>query len=281
MAPVKKTAATKKAPAGKKKPGTAMAAWDEKLAKLAEISSGVEDSVSLGGTFISCKGGQLSFNGNTIPGNRMNVIILDHILENTYYVDRYDPDNPQPPDAFALGRDEETLTWHEDSIEPYAGTLCKDSDINQWGSADQGRGKACKNSRRLALITEDGLEDVANAEVAMLKIPVTSVKGWAGYVKSLADQLKRPPLGVVTEISLIPDAKTQFKMMFKLIGTIDDGDSIGELIEKRDTVEQALFAPYQPREEQAPPPRGARGRAAPPARGSKVGAKAAAGAKRR
>jgi hypothetical protein len=264
MAP-KKTSA-------KKKPGTAMQSWDEKLAKLAEISAGVEDSVNLGGNYISLKGGQLSYNGGTIPGGKMNVIVLDHVLENVYYADRYDPDNPQPPAAYALGRDEETLRWHEDSIEPYAGELCKDSDINQWGSADQGRGKAAKNMRRLALITEDSLDNVAEADVAMLKIPVTSVKAWAGYVRSLADQLKRPPLGVVTEISIVPDPKTQFKLHFKLIGTIDDGDVIGELIEKRGTVEQALFAPYAKPEAVQEPQRG-RQRVAPPAARSKVAAK--------
>jgi hypothetical protein len=272
--------ATKKA-AAKKAPGKAMQSWDEQLAKLAEISAGVEDSVNLGGNYISLKGGVFNYNGGIVPGNKMNVIVLDHVLENLYYEGRYDPDNPQSPSAYAIGRDEETLTWSEDSIPEYAGTLCKDSDINQWGSADQGRGKACKNTRRLALITEDSLDDVADAEVAMMRIPVTSVKAWAGYVRSLADQLKRPPLGVVTEISLVPDAKTQFKMQFKLIGTIDDGDAIGELIEKRDTVEQALFAGYDMSEREAPAPVRGRGRAAPSAGRSKVAAKGAAGNKRR
>jgi len=263
-----------------KKPGTAMQSWDEKLAKLAEISAGVEDSVNLGGNYISLKGGVFSYNGGTIPGNKMNVIVLDHVLENVYYEGRYDPDNPQSPVAFALGRDEETLRWHEDSDERYAGELCKDSDINQWGSADTGRGKAAKNLRRLALITEDSLEHIADADVAMLKIPVTSVKAWAGYVRSLADQLKRPPLAVVTEIGIIPDAKTQFKLTFKLIGTIDDGDTIGELIEKRDTVEQMLFAPYV-RQEAAPEPQRGRARAAQAPARSKVAAKAPAASKRR
>lgn len=265
-----------------KKPGTTMQKWDEKLAAMAQMAAGIEDSVNLGGNYISLKGGQLSYNGGIIPGNKMNVIVLDHILENLYYVDRYDPDNPQPPAAYALGRDEEELRWHEDSIEPYAGELCKDSDINQWGSADQGRGKACKNVRRLALITEDSLDKVAEADVAMLRIPVTSVKAWAGYVRSLADQLKRPPLGVVTEISITPDPKTQFKLHFKLIGTIDDGDTIGELIEKRDSVEQMLFAPYVMAEaEAAPAPTRGRARGAAPAARSKVAAKVTASNKRR
>lgn len=238
----------------KKQPGKQMQSWDEQMAKDAALASGIEESVNLGGNFVSTKGGRLSYAGAEIPGNKMNVIVLDHILEYTYYEGRYDPDNPQPPAAYAFGRDEETLRWHEDSISPYAGELCKDSDINQWGSAEQGRGKACKNSRRLALITEGDLENVEAAEIVMLKIPVTSVKGWAGYVRQIADQLKKPPYGVLTEVSLVPDAKTQFKMKFKLLGTIDDGDTIGEIIEKRKAAEAMLFAPYTKREDDAPAP---------------------------
>jgi hypothetical protein len=258
--------ATKKATA-KKAPGKDVVKWDEELAKLAEMSVGIEASVGSGGNYIKTRGGQLEYNGGIIPGNKMNVIILDHVIEYVYYTDRFDPDNPQTPAAYAIGRDENDMRWHEDSIEPYAGELCKDSDINQWGSADTGRGKACKNTRRLALLPEDAIEEgIEDAELAFIKVPVTSVKAWAGYVRQLADQLKRPTLGVVTEISLSPDPKTQFKMNFKLIGTIDDGDLIGELLEKRKTAETPLFAGYAKPEEDAAPPQ--RGRNAPR---SKVG----------
>lgn len=250
--------ATAKKATAKKAPGKAVVAYDEELARLAALSTGIESHVGGGGNWIKTRGGTLEYNGGTIPGNKMNVIIVDHVIEYAYYEGRYDPENPQPPAAYALGRDEETLTWHEDSIEEYAGELCKDSDINQWGSADTGPGKAAKNIRRLALLPEDALEDVEGAELAYIKVPVTSVKGWAGYVRQLADQLKRPPLGVVTEISLVPDAKTQFKMLFKLIGTIDDGDAIGALLEKRPAAESVLMAPYAPAEERPakPAPRG-------------------------
>ena len=247
--------ATKKAPAKKavvKKPaGKSMVAWNKELAKRAQTAAAIEENVGSGGAFISLKGGRMTFNGAEVPGNKMNVVVLDHILEYTYYADGYDADNPQPPDAYALGCDENTLRWHENSIPEYAGELCKDSDINQWGSADKGRGKACKNQRRLALIPEDDAADVESIEEAtpaFLRIPVTSVKGWAGYVRQLEKTLQRPPLGVVTEISVVPDPKSQFKLQFKLVESIEDGDIIEALLAKADATE--LDFPYAPREEE-------------------------------
>jgi len=242
--------------------GKQMQNWDAELAKLAEISAGIESHVGAGGNYIKTRGGHLEYNGGQIPQDKMNVIILDHVIEYVWYRDRYDPDDPQPPAAFAIGRDEEKLVWHENSDPEYAGQLCKDSDINQWGSADTGRGKACKNIRRLALLPEDALENVEAADPAFIKVPVTSVKAWAGYVRQLADTLKKPTLAVVTEIKLVPDAKTQFKMQFKLVGTIDDAETVGALIAKRQVVESALFAAYAPPEEDAPQ-RPARGKPAP------------------
>lgn len=256
--------ATKKAPAKKaaaKKPGKAMVSWSEELAKRAQSAAAIEENVGSGGAFISLKGGQMSFNGATVPGNKMNVVVLDHILEYTYYADGYDSDNPQPPDAYALGRDENTLRWHENSIPKYAGELCKDSDINQWGSAEKGKGKACKNQRRLALLPEDeagDAETIEEATPAFLRIPVTSVKGWAGYVRQLEKTLQRPPLGVITEISVVPDAKTQFKLQFKLVEAIEDGDVIEALMAKADATE--LDFPYAPRDEEAEDERPQRGR---------------------
>lgn len=246
-----KKTATKKT-AAKRKPGKSMVSWSEELAKRAQMAAAVEENVGNGGAFVSLKGGRLAFQGAEIPGNKVNVVILDHMLEYVYYGDRYDPDNPAPPIAYAFGRDEDTIRWHENSVdeldgEPIAGELCKNSSINQWGSADQGRGKAAKNQRRLMMITEDQLEsveDIENATPAFLKVPVTSVKGWAGYVRQLEKTLQRPPLGVITEISVVPDPKTQFKVQFKLVEAIEDGDVIEALLKKADNTE--LDFPYAP-----------------------------------
>src|SRR5690606_31878069 len=84
---------------------TALATYDEELAKLAEEAASQEANTG-GGQFFSTRGGVLSLNGAPIPNNEMAVIILDGILVNTYYQGGFDPDSPSSPICYAFGRDE-------------------------------------------------------------------------------------------------------------------------------------------------------------------------------
>lgn len=238
--------------------------WDSQLAEMGQQAAATEDSASSGGTFIGTKGGRLSYNGGEVPGNKMNVVVLDHILENAFYEGAYDKDNPAPPVCFAFGRDAKTMVPHELSASPQCET-CKDCEWNKFGTAATGRGKACKNIRRLALITEDGLDDVAGAEVAYLKTPVTSGKAWTGYVKNLNDVFKKHPLAFVTEIASVPKDEN-FEFLFKNVAQVTDGPTLGELMAKHEIVKEQIEFPYQPAEEAPAPKKAAPRRAAPPAR---------------
>lgn len=244
--------AVKKAPT--KSAGKGMTVWEAKMAELAQKATKVEEHVGSGGNFIGTRGGVLMYNGAEVPGNEMDVVVIDHIIENAYYGDRYDADNPGPPSCFALGRDDKDMAPHENSSEKQS-DACAGCPMNEFGSAETGRGKACKNIRRLALITADQLDNVADAEVAYIKVPVTSVKGWAGYVRQLATTLNRPPLGVITRISLHRDDKTQFKMKFELIEQIEDAEAFEALIAKSEAVAPEIEFPYQPADEQEERPR--------------------------
>jgi hypothetical protein len=248
-------------PAAKKMP---VVSYDARMAELASRAAKTEENVG-GGTFISVKGGRLNYNGTDVPDNKLQCVIVDHILENVYYPGKYDPNNPTAPACFAFGRVDKDMKPHEKAAEPQ-NNACAGCPLNEFGSADTGRGKACKNSRRLALITEDALEEsIPDATVAYLKVPVTSVKAFAAYVKHLSDNLKKPPLAVVTEISAHPDANSQFKLEFKLIRVIEN-DQLGALLDKLETVEREIDFPYVAQEEPATKKPAARGKFAPPAK---------------
>jgi hypothetical protein len=245
--------------AAKKKPGTAVVAWDEALAARAAMAKKAEASVSTG-SFISFKSGVMSYQGNPVPGNSLQIIVLSSIMENNFFEGSYDSNTPQSPVCYAFGHDEEEMAPHEAVEEPQCET-CAGCPHNEWGSADKGNGKACKNVRRLAVITADtldgGAETLHDAEVAYVKLPVTSVKGWAGFVNQLA-ATNKPPLAFVAEMSVVPDAKTQFKVTFKAIEEIDDGELIGALLEKADLVDTQIAFPYQKVEVAAKPQRAAK-----------------------
>ena len=243
--------ASKPAPATK-----ALANWDDELAKYATEAAASEQTS--GGKFLSTKGGILSFGGAAVPGNVMNVIVLDHILENHRYTERFDPDSPASPICYAFGRTDEEMQPHENCSEPQSDS-CVGCPLNEWASADTGRGKACKNIRRLALIPEDGLDDLENCDIAFLKVPVTSVKNWAGYVQAVATQMKRPPFAVITEISVVPDNKTQFAVKFKVGDKIEDPEVLKAILARRAAVADSIAFPYAKNEDRpaSAPTRGA------------------------
>ena len=239
---------------------TEMVAWEKEMAAEAEAAAHSEQTS--GGQFIRTQGGRLSWGGANVPGNAIRVVVLDYCRENALYVGPFDPDNPQPPTCYAFGREEREMAPHEKVEQPQA-DACTGCPNNEFGSADTGRGKACKNTRRLALVAEDAADD-ADAEVFFLKIPVTSVKAWSGYVQTVADAKHRPPHGVVTEISLVPDAKTQFQMEFRLVDVITDavvGLNVRAL--RARLGDEGLMFPYaafQEEEKPAKPLKGARAR---------------------
>lgn len=227
-----------------KKTTTSMTKWDKQLADLAVAASATEKHVGTG-SMISTKGGRLAYKGAEIPGNKMNVIVLDHVIHNVDYAEAYDPENGSSPRCYAFGREDEGMAPHADVPEDdKQNDTCKGCPQNEWGSAERGKGKHCGNKRRLAVLAESDLEDIAGAEVAYLHVPVMSVKGWAGYVRQCTDVLNRPPLGVLTEISLVPDTKSTYRVEFKQISTIDDGDLIEQLITKAKTVQKEIEFPY-------------------------------------
>lgn len=241
MATKKTARSSQQAP---KSTGKELAPWEQRMAEMAEQAAETASSTGGGSPSIGTRGGRFKIDGQEVEGNVLEVVVLDFVVDVTYYEDDFDPDDITPPTAFALGRNEKTLEWHEDSHPDYAGQPLKDSPVFQWGSADKGRGKAAKSRRRLLVISGDDLEeDIAAAEVRKLMVPVTSGKAWDAYVKQIRAAHGRAPCGVLTEISIKPDDKYQFVLGFKMLGKVDD-EFMPEVFEKVDTIQDDLFAPY-------------------------------------
>lgn len=226
-----------------------MADMEDVLAKYAKATS---DGEKAGGTFISTRAGQFSFGGNPLKGNKLQVIVIDAVYENAYYTGAFDPDSIENPACFAFGRGEDgtvdTMKPHEKSIEPQS-EACAKCPMNVFGSAEKGEGKACGNRRRLALVHADGLsaENLNAAQVAYLKLPVTSAKAWAKYVKSVAAQLNRPYFTVVTEVGIVPDPKRQFQLTFAVSEVINDRAMVEALVHRHEAQMPDTTFPYEPR----------------------------------
>ncbi len=264
--------ATKKPPMNENR---SIAKWDEELAKAAAKARGVVANIAQG-KFISARAGQLSFNGQPFPGNKLCALVVDFVRENVLYEGAFDAENPQSPVCFAFGREDREMRPHEMSTKKQNET-CGLCPMNAWGSAEKGRGKACKNRMRLAVIAAGTLtksgefelikdpKHFQSAEIAYINLSVMSVKDFAGYVQNLDNVMHLPPFGVYTEISVVPDPKAQFKWVFKPLGRIPN-EIIPALMARVEEAEKTTEFPYQPSEE-AP---------ATPAKNSKAAPKAAA-----
>lgn len=138
--------------------------------------------------------------GTKTPGP-IELVIVDFNSRNTFYFGKYDPKNITPPACFAIGDSPTTLVPSSNSPEKQA-DACTGCAMNQFGTADQGGGKACKNARMLAVLPPDADE---NTPMWTLTTSPTSNKGFDGYVNGIARQFKVPPYGVITRVSFNPN----------------------------------------------------------------------------
>jgi len=190
--------------------------WRKEVAAYAAKTVKMEESVQAGNR-ISTKGGVLTYKQTPLKDNELHGIILCALIENAYYPGKYNPDAPTAPVCFAFSEDGEEMAPHEKSHEPQHET-CHGCPHNEFGSADTGRGKACKNSRRLAILPLQApftVKDVEEAEIATIGVPVMSVKGYSLYVKDLAIKSNLPSWAWQSRLWCTPDAKSQYRLCFE------------------------------------------------------------------
>ena len=143
--------------------------------------------------------------------------------------------------------------------------------MNEWGTADVGEGKACKSVRRLAVLVagtlgDDGRgkftpfspDELTKADIYLIKVPVMSVKGYAQYVRALSETIKRPPHGVFSKLYLVPDTKSQFRVMVEALGKVE-ASHLPAIMGRREEAIKMLEAPhlaFEAQQSQAKPSHG-------------------------
>lgn len=235
--------------AKKKETGTALVKWEEQFADLAKETS--KGAVVSEGKFLSFRNGDLSFAGESIEDNELNMVIVGWVLHNTYYDPdvKFDAKNPAAPICYSFGREVDDMAPHEQAPDKQCGS-CEECPFNQFGSG-KGNAKACKNGVRIAFIAEDDLDNIAGADVVYAAIPPTSIRNWNNYVaKVLKDKLKRPHWSVITRLSVTKEEDSVFQVHFEVAedGVLKDSKLFGPLQEKYNSVMEGIDFPYQERE---------------------------------
>ena len=221
---------------------TALTAFDAELAAVAAETASMEAPVL--GQFFSVLAGQLSWDKVPIPGNQMTVVILDGVYENTFYGNlnadgswtpvKYDASNKSAPACFSIGRSEKDLAPHPNVVAAQSAqsAICGISGQagccpwNELGSAENGKGKVCRNHRRLAILTaskieRDGsttlIEDPEHFQsvtAGYLRVPPTSMVSYSKMVKTLDSSMHLPTFAVYCRIEVFPDPKNQVRVTF-------------------------------------------------------------------
>ena len=141
--------------------------------------------------------------GTKSPGP-LELVVVDFASKNLYYPEGFDAKNITPPTCFAIGTDIKTIVPSENSpINQNAGSDCASCPMNAWESDPKGgRGKACKNTRVLAVLPPDA---DADAPLWTLSVSPTATKGFDGFVSGVARVFEMPPVGVVVTVGFNPN----------------------------------------------------------------------------
>lgn len=193
-------------------------------ARLGTIDNSALGQVSAGGfSVVSIKGKQFSVvkdgdrsiiedprTGDPATSIQVAILRVNPGLSKAYYTGGYQEGVESKPECFS----NDGVRPDANSPEPQAKS-CAGCPFNAFGSANNGKGKACRDTKRMAIATVDNLE-----EPMMLRVPATSLKNLAAYGKLLTEKGVGTSF-VATRIGFDPQSTHQV-LTFKPTGFLDE-----------------------------------------------------------
>jgi hypothetical protein len=177
-----------------KSQSTALVNYDEEMRKEANEIAKAIGSVS--GRSISTKKQVFTLPDGRAHKGPLSVVVLDFINKNLMYDRAWREGERIPPLCFAIGKNIEELAPSVNAPDPQA-EQCRGCPMNEFGTASNGGGKACKNTAVLALASPDA----KSKEIMLLSVSPTGLTNWNKYVTSVKAQFNAVPIKVVTEIT--------------------------------------------------------------------------------
>ena len=199
MATAKKAAKPSTALAKSAPKGQSLATIDQEMAnEVANLkeqigqASGNKIKVEASGDIILPDGGNL--------GNEIQLVVVDFVSRNNWYFGPFVPGQPSPPDCYAIGKVINTMAPEPDSP-AIQSDKCSSCELNQFGSGANGKSKACKNSRLVAVLVIDPENPEAHNDPAAplytIDLPPTAIQSFDGAVAAVARSLAGPPVKAI------------------------------------------------------------------------------------
>ena len=193
------------------KPGTAVAVKKPSSTAVANIQDMLRKQAEANAARIEPGGGKSIRIGQdksfTLPDGTktreaLQLVVVDFVSRNEYYEGAYNKDEITPPNCFAIHPEPKQLVPSTNSPDKQNDD-CASCPMNQFGSAPTGAGKACKNTRLLAVLPPDADDET---EIWTLKVSPTGIKAFDSFVAGVNRAFQLPPIGVVVTVGF-SDAK--------------------------------------------------------------------------
>ncbi len=132
----------------------------------------------------------------------IKVVILDFVTQHTKYEKSYKAGEVSPINCAAVGQNPREMKPYASIKTPECGD-CGSCWANEYKSAAQGDGKACKQVRVMAVLVQDSKGNIdPEGPIYLISTTPTSNKVFDPYVKSVAAVFQLPPIGVVTTLDI-------------------------------------------------------------------------------
>jgi hypothetical protein len=206
---------------------------------LAQAAKDQGDAETSSVPYMSIKGKKFSV-GDEKLGPTLDVVILADAFDHSFYDKDYDPDVISPPACWAVGPREQELAPPE-NVPVRQSETCATCHQNEFGSAKNGKGKACRNGRRLLVASvNDGIVNLG--DLAIINIPPTSLKAYARYTKNITSIHKLPTWAVVTKLTF--DDDSAWPSILPLYLSVVDPQSIGTITTMLTAYNGIVSQPY-------------------------------------
>lgn len=186
------------------------------------------------GNRISTKGKMFTFPDGKTSAGPIDLIILDWRITHQL-LPPYNPSKFSPPSCWAISKTVDGAAPSDKVFDPKC-DACVNCANNQFGSSPVGKGKACKEQRRLAVVPADATE---STQVLILDVSPTGIKSFDGYVDRLRSTREMIPLQVITSVAFDP-SQAYPTLLFGNPQPVDDDAQLAVLMNLRKAAESAL-----------------------------------------
>ncbi len=214
------------------------------LADQIRLSKEMQSKLPTGGAIKSIS---LSASGITVAGEKMglayDMVIAAYTNVRTYYRNAYTAGSKDVPICYSF----DLVRPHEKASEPQCET-CADCPKNAFGSASNGKGKACSEGFRFAGIAPGQVKAAGLAEAELITgHPSTlNARHWSDYLTSLGNKGLHF-FQVVTRLVIGPDPKSQYRLTYEMRAPLTiPPKSSGDFMTLIDRASKSLRQPYPP-----------------------------------